>query len=138
VLRTAAYADAGKLDDRRSIYAYRQPEFDLVDSVLDQLPIDGTTRVLDMGCGPGAYSARLLDRASTVSAVAVDLSVGMLAAARSAGVVATASADVTHLPFADDTFDAVMANHILYHVDAIDRPWSRPAGFCGRVPSSWP
>ncbi len=120
VLRTAAYADADKLDDRRNIYAYRQPEFDLVDSVLDQLPVDGACRVLDMGCGPGTYSARLLDRSSTVSPVAVDLSTGMLAAARAAGVAAVASADVTHLPFADDTFDAVMANHMLYHVDPID------------------
>jgi SAM-dependent methyltransferase len=120
VLRTAAYADAGKLDDRRNIYAYRRPEFDLVDAVLDQLPVETATRVLDVGCGPGTYSARLPTRALSVLPVAVDLSTGMVAAARAAGVAAAASADVTRLPFHVDSFDAVMANHMLYHVERIE------------------
>ena len=121
VLRTGAYADPAKLDDRRNIYAYREPQFDLVDSVLDQLYIEPAARVLDMGCGPGTYSARVRARWPDVTAVGVDLSVGMVAAARAAGVTNAASTDVTDLPFADDTFDAVMANHMLYHVERIDR-----------------
>lgn len=122
VLRCAAYADASKLDDRRNLYAFRRPAFDLVDAVLELLDHDEArdrsagARVLDMGCGPGTYLARLRRRAPTARLVGLDLSVGMLAEARAAGTTALASGDVTSLPFVDAAFDSVMANHMLYHV----------------------
>jgi SAM-dependent methyltransferase len=118
VLRTAAYADAGKLDDRRSIYAFRWPKFDLVESVLDQLSVPRGGRVLDVGCGPGTYSAALRARDASLRVTGVDLSVGMLAAARGAGVMGVAC-DAVRLPYGVSTFDAVMANHMLYHVERI-------------------
>lgn len=116
VLRTAAYADSSKLDDRRNIYAYRRPEFDLVDSVLGHLELPPGARVLDMGCGPGTYLARLGEDDGSWRLTGFDLSTGMLAATRAAGISAVACGDATALPFAGDAFDAVMANHMLYHV----------------------
>jgi SAM-dependent methyltransferase len=44
----------------------------------------------------------------------------MLAAARGSGVASVANGDVVALPFAKDSFDAVMANHMLYHVADIE------------------
>jgi ubiquinone/menaquinone biosynthesis C-methylase UbiE len=121
VLRTAAYADAAKLDDRRNIYAYRSPKFDLVESVLDQLSVLPAWRVLDVGCGPGTYLAALQGRDPSLKITGVDLSQGMLASARDAGVSSVAVSDAITLPFRSATFDAVMANHMLYHVEHIDR-----------------
>jgi SAM-dependent methyltransferase len=121
VLRTAAYADASKLDDRRNIYAYRRPQFDLVDSVLDRLDVLPGARVLDVGCGPGTYLARLRARDPSLVTVGVDLSVGMLAEARGAGTARVACVDATALPFEAGSFDAVTANHMLYHVEPIER-----------------
>jgi ubiquinone/menaquinone biosynthesis C-methylase UbiE len=121
VLRTAAYADVAKLDDRRNIYTYRRPEFDLTESVLDQLSPAPGARVLDVGCGPGSYLAALAARDPSLVTTGVDLSTGMLGAARRAGVPAVAVSDATALPFATDSFDGAMANHMLYHVEHIDR-----------------
>lgn len=120
VMRTAAYVDSGKLDDRRNIYAYRWPKFDLVESVLDHLSVPRSGRVLDVGCGPGTYSATLRARDASLEVTGVDLSAGMLTTARNAGVKAVAVTDATQLPFGDATFDGAMANHMLYHVARID------------------
>jgi len=47
--------------------------------------------------------------------IGMDLSPGM--AAEAAAHAPTGSADITALPFADDTFDTSLAMHMLYHVD---------------------
>lgn len=68
-------------------------------------------RLLDVGSGSGQFHPDLTD----VNVVALDISAGML---RTLTVTAI-QADAQHLPFADATFDRVMANHVLYHVPDI-------------------
>lgn len=81
--------------------------------------------VLDAGCGTGAYAEAIVDRVGRVEAI--DLSAGMLAQARAklarqtaAGRIGFHRAPVTDLPFADETFDGVMINQVLHHLDAAD------------------
>jgi SAM-dependent methyltransferase len=122
VLRGAAYADSRKLEDRRSIYDYREPAFDLVQSVLDIVAVPAGGRVLDLGCGPGVYVAASAAREARRRHVGVDLSVGMLTEARGrAAGVPVVCADAIGLPFAGASFDGVLANHMLYHVREIGR-----------------
>jgi SAM-dependent methyltransferase len=93
---------------RPSIYDLREPQADLgvfLDASFD-LPRDG--RVLDAGCGPGQYLPPL--RARVREVVALDI-----AHVRGPEVVG----DVQALPFPDDSFDAVLAMHMLYHVPDI-------------------
>jgi SAM-dependent methyltransferase len=68
-------------------------------------------RVLDAGCGNGAYLRALAAR--KVRAAGCDLSAGML---RAAGHPAVVNADVAALPVRDGAFDVVLAAHMLYHV----------------------
>lgn len=75
-------------------------------------------RVLEVGCGTGL----LLEKATSVAceAVGVDLSEGMLNAARSRGLkVSVASA--TSLPFDDGSFDVTYSFKVLAHVQDIRR-----------------
>jgi len=74
--------------------------------------------VLDVGCGNGAYLARLVGEHHAGRLVGVDSSAGMLAAARtSAGPGAFyAEADAGRLPFRAACCDVVLAAHMLYHV----------------------
>lgn len=87
-----------------------------------ELPPPGA-RVLDAGCGPASLWAANLDRIDpSWRLTLVDASPGMIEAARAVlGDRADyAVASVEELPFADRSFDVVVANHMLYHVD--DRP----------------
>ena len=71
-------------------------------------------QVLDVGCGPGALTAELVDRVGADSVVAIDPSEPFVEAARARhpGVdVRLGSAE--QLPFPDDTFDAALAQLVV-------------------------
>ncbi len=72
-------------------------------------------RALDVGCGPGALTAQLVDRLGPDAVSAVDPSESFVAAARAGfpGVdVRRASAE--DLPFADDSFDVALAQLVVH------------------------
>jgi SAM-dependent methyltransferase len=79
----------------------------------------GAAAVLEVGCGDGAFAARL---AASVrgETIAVDLTERAVELARRRGVTAT-QADVQELPFEDGRFDCVVAKWMLYHVPDLDR-----------------
>lgn len=109
------YAAADNLRARQRLWEHQQPQFDLMGWVLGlaglEAGFDG--RVLDVGCGNGLY-LRALDHLS-IEAIGCDLSLGMLS--EISGDHRRVNADVTRLPFPDDSFDVVLAPHMLYHVD---------------------
>ncbi len=81
----------------------------------DAAGVTSGQRVLDVGCGPGALTAELAARLGTRRVAAVEPSRPFAAAARDrlAGVfVGTAVAEA--LPFADDSFDAVLAQLVVH------------------------
>jgi SAM-dependent methyltransferase len=77
--------------------------------------LDRARRVLDLGCGNGAYLAELAARASIETAVGGDLSPQMLAAARRrlGKRVDLVRADATTLPFRPGSLDVVLMSHVL-------------------------
>ena len=130
-LRDVQYRTDANLAARQSIYAYQQPRFDLPARVIDlAAPAPGAT-VADVGCGNGAYLAELARRGFAGRVLGLDLSPGMLAAARDRlnavggpalspvdglGAVALIAADATALPLPDGVADLTLAMHMLYHV----------------------
>lgn len=84
-------------------------------------------RVLDLGCGHGAFWAANADRATDRdwNPTLADFSPGMLADARDGLSDTTfepdyAVADGGHLPFQRDTFDVALALMMLYHLPDIE------------------
>jgi SAM-dependent methyltransferase len=72
-------------------------------------------RVLDVGCGPGALTAELVRRIGAGAVSAVEPSESFVAAVRER----LPGADIRHsaaeqLPFADDAFDAAMAQLVVH------------------------
>ncbi|HZS29695.1 MAG TPA: class I SAM-dependent methyltransferase [Gaiellaceae bacterium] len=91
--------------------------------VFDGYDFGDEADVLEVGCGDGNIWRENLDRIPPGWRLTLtDFSAGMVEAARAAlgDRAEYAVADVQDLPFADESFDAVIANHMLFHVE--DRP----------------
>src|SRR5258708_24409182 len=87
------YADDRNLRARQRLWQYQRPFFDIAGWALDLARLSPGLRVLDAGCGNGAYLRGLRDRQAR--AVGCDLSMGML---RAVSHPALLNADVTALP----------------------------------------
>lgn len=86
--------------------------------VLGRLDLPANARVLELGAGRGDLWSENAGRVPPGWRIMLtDLSPGMLEAARDAGVEAELGVvDAHELPFDDESFDAVVANHMLYHL----------------------
>jgi SAM-dependent methyltransferase len=110
---------------------------DLGQPVLDLLQPQSGERILDLGCGDGALTARLAERGATV--VGIDASAELLDAARARGLDARRM-DARALTFTNE-FDAVFSNAALHWIPGLNpvlegvhralRPHGRFVGECG-------
>ena len=97
--------------------------------VFDYLELPDGAQVLELGAGPAKLWRENLDRLPQSWQVTLtDLSAGMIAEAQTylkdIPNFTFAVADAQTLPFDDATFDAVVANHMLYHVPDLPRALS--------------
>ena len=103
----------------------------------------GARAVLDVGCGAGNYTLRLLDRQPGLEATLLDLSRPMLdraaerVTAAGASSARTVQADMREAHFEDGSFDVILAAAVLHHlreesewrdVFAKLHRWLRPGG----------
>jgi SAM-dependent methyltransferase len=82
--------------------------------------VSGAHRILDAGCGNGRYTRFLLKYADPDAVITgFDLAPNMLLRARErikSERVSYAAADLTRLPYANDTFDAAVCGWVLEHL----------------------
>lgn len=98
--------------------------------VFDHICLAPDSRILELGCGPGMLWLKNLHRIPEGWDITLtDLSPGMVEEARknlrhSQRPFRFEVADAQSIPFKDARFDAVIANHMLYHVPDRERAFS--------------
>jgi len=117
------YEDASNLNTRIRLYErFSTKKRGWYQWAFEQLDIPPRSCILELGCGTGLFWLRNSDRIPEEWDITLsDLSPGMLREAKrelsdgshrfKLGVI-----DAQAIPFRDETFDAVLANHMLYHV----------------------
>lgn len=87
--------------------------------------------VLDAGCGTGSCLAELRDRIGKLHGQELNGGMHQVAKARFAGDpgVQINQGSITELPFADETFDGVICNQVLHHLDRGEDEDSNATGF---------
>jgi SAM-dependent methyltransferase len=123
-LRDVQYRDPTKLAARATLHAkYSTAAAPWPAWVLAQIEWAAVRDVLEVGCGPGWLWDGTRALPDGLQLTLTDLSPGMVENARQRitrsptfPVVDVREADAQSLPFADQSFDVVMANHMLYHV----------------------
>lgn len=110
------YDTSANLETRISLHRkFSDSEVDWFDWVADHLALRVDDRVLEVGAGTGLlWNAVAIEPELRVLS---DVSAGMVE--RLPGI--RLQADVEQLPFPDDCFTVVIANHMLYHVADIAR-----------------
>ncbi|MEC9293743.1 MAG: class I SAM-dependent methyltransferase [Chloroflexota bacterium] len=80
--------------------------------ILSEVPLDGVSRVLELGAGDGAQTFALRERFREV--VSIDIS----PSAKLNGIIV---ADAASLPFVDGYFDLIFSSNVLEHVESIEK-----------------
>ncbi len=110
-------------------YASQFGKFVVWNRLLDRLGLTGDEQILDLGCGSGAVLVMAARRLGTGRAVGVDLwrktdqagnaadaTRRNAAAAQVADRVELHTADMTRLPFPDNSFDLVVSNVAIHNI----------------------
>ena len=120
------YRTSGNLSTRISIHAKystnRQP---FGDWILSHYEIRPGMRLLELGCGTGVMWQGHSDLLRDTSLLLTDFSAGMLDAARQnlpeQENISFRRVDIQDIPYPAGSFDAVIANMMLYHVPDLHR-----------------
>jgi ubiquinone/menaquinone biosynthesis C-methylase UbiE len=113
------YGTPARLQTRSTFWAPSPPGQSPQDIALDALRLADVREILEIGCGRGQFAERMQNELGA-SVLATDRSPGMVEATTDRGVKAEVS-HADHLPYVDDSFDAVVAMWMLYHVPDLDR-----------------
>jgi SAM-dependent methyltransferase len=155
-LRDVQYADSSKLRTRANLHV-KYGRANWFPWWAEQVPwpepaAGARLEVLEVGCGAGWLWAEGTDQmpAARIDLTLTDLSPGMVdeAVARVAALgrfaaVQGRSVDAQDVPFADDSFDVVSSNHMLYHLPEPARGVGelarvlRPGGVAAVATNGW-
>jgi SAM-dependent methyltransferase len=109
-MRAAEYETMFRVEETHWWYrALHQLIFDILER---ELPNWREKQILDAGCGTGAILKHLGNPAKNVG---VDLAPEVISLCRRRGLDNVREADISKLPFANGSFDAVICSSVLYH-----------------------
>lgn len=127
---------------QRSVWTKRADTWDhaenpglgrVIDAVMERADAGAGSEVLDLGCGSGQLVLPLSEKAKEITAV--DISPRMIELLESkleasgTGNVKAMTASIQELDFAAETFDIIVSNYALHHLDDDQKRWVVTSGF---------
>ncbi|HEY7042656.1 MAG TPA: class I SAM-dependent methyltransferase [Nocardioidaceae bacterium] len=114
------YRTEHRLETRRSVWRDSADGRNPATAAAVAIQAAAPRSILEVGCGTGAFAARLVVDNPSADVIATDRSARLVELTAARGVQAQ-RADVQALPFVDAAFDVVVAMWMLYHVDDLDQ-----------------
>ena len=113
-LRSTSPHAAGNWHIRQQTHdQYTFPKVDFVEWVMHHVALQGDENLLDLGCGTGRYYNYIHTNYPDVTYTGIDTANDMTAEHPAPSRIIHSPMD--EIPFEDDTFDVVMANHVMYY-----------------------
>jgi SAM-dependent methyltransferase len=109
-MRPAEYETMFRIEETH--WWYRALHRLIFDTLDHERPDWRTMRILDAGCGTGAILKQL---GSPDRNVGIDLSGEAISFCQKRGLTNVRQADISTLPFADNSFDVVVCSSVIYH-----------------------
>lgn len=117
------YNSDKNLSDRQTLHsAFSTNKYGWYNWVVDQYLFRPKDRIIEFGCGNGTLWASSSNRMpKDIEVILTDLSEGMLKSAKenTSGIeqkISYSVMDIQNIKYEDNTFDCVIANHMLYHI----------------------
>lgn len=127
-LKEKQYKQSKYLEARIAIHKFGTGKESFHKWVWDKLGVNKPVKILDVGCGTAEFwkeNYAGLPKGSAL--VLTDFSDGMVKKAKesiSGDNITFEVADIDRLPYKDDSFDIVMAHHVVYHAENKDKALS--------------
>lgn len=124
------YANDKNLSARITLHdKYSTNKYGFSNWLFDIYDFTAANNILELGCGTGAqWTSRLGMLPPESRLILSDLSMGMVETVRqkfeASKNVNVLKIDIQSIPFPDDSFDVIIANHMLYHVPELHKALS--------------
>lgn len=125
-----AYINTSNLDRRKALYQFTVPHFIIEDEIIKLCRFKDGQSLLDVGCGTGKLLLKTAGVYPGSTFAGLDISGGMFEVAQEKAQQNNLSSiqfqkgDVQNIPFPSNSFDRVVAMHMLYHANDIDKALS--------------
>lgn len=121
------YENSDNLKKRIGIYKYNSNKENWCNWVYKQIPIEPNMKILELGCGTGAlWKDNFNSIPENTKVTLTDLNPGMLESCKEnlkyfRKEINFQIVNIEKLPYSNDTFDIIIANHVLYHLTDINK-----------------
>jgi ubiquinone/menaquinone biosynthesis C-methylase UbiE len=96
--------------------------------LFQQYQLKNNDRILELGCGNGELWLKNIDKISNMNIILSDISNGMLEDAKNnlnvVNNIKYEIIDCHHIPYDDNSFDIIIANHLLFYLHDINKALS--------------